>query len=168
MAKLNIVYAGDMLHGMIENELVDLFKEQRNIKKDSYYTVHKIDSSKVTKEALDELRSKQAFVSTGEYIMFPSEEEYMLLSLDQFLTEMQDVFKEGIDLLPYLKLTSEENDIVHEYLYDSYLKLKQSLPEFNEDGEEDFDMADQMDVLDRSYMEAWILGLVDKTVRREL
>lgn len=167
MAKINIVYAGNVLHGIIEQDLVSIFTEQRNIKKDSFYSIHKIDKSKVTKEAWEELRDKQAFVSTGNYVMFPSEEEYMLLSLDQFLFEMQDVFKEGIDLLQYLKLTPEENDIVHEYLYDSYMRLKSSLPEFEEDDDE-CEFPDQMDVLDRSYMEAWILGLVDKTVRREL
>lgn len=168
MTKINVVYAGDMLHGMIGNELVDIFKEQRNIKKDSYYTVRQIDRDKVTDHVFESLRDKQAFVSSGEYVMFPSEEEYMLLSLDQFLSEMQDVFKQGIELLPYLKLTPEENHVVHEYLYDCYLRLKESLPEFDEDGEEDWEMADQMSALDRRYMEAWILGLVDKTVRREL
>lgn len=134
--KIYLVFDGEHGHirGTIDNdEILNIFKEQRDISK---YRIQKVSVKKVEKL----LKSQYMDISVlYGILLFPSEEEYYNESFDQMLTDMEYTVDRMVRrILPILKLTEEEYDIVFNFLRDFYTAC--SFLE-NEDEESDIDPA---------------------------
>lgn len=146
--------SGHRMGVLVDKVQKELFLNQRN--KDSYIII-KLNEDDFDAHMLNELKSEEANEIWGGYVLFPQEEEMMLLSIDQYILEIYDVFKKSIELLPYFKFNDSEKEIVNEFLFSCFQKLKIAKRSelCEDDGWEDIEYTDYLNM---EFMAKYFIG----------